>query len=152
MTKQMTLHYPLENTSLSVTPDILFISNFQFSSRNLLKELPRDVIALFHSLIQQFQNGDEAFYQIVNDEKKGDTAILKYTHYKVKNAQFEEQFEEVHNFFNQYNSFQIIMELVNFLSYAPYRTSDDDCWFLFDDYDGEKLIENFICISFRKSS
>ena len=58
----MTLHYPLENTSLSVTPDILFISNFQFSSRNLLKELPRDVIALFHSLIQQFQNGDEAFY------------------------------------------------------------------------------------------
>ena len=140
MTKQTTLHYPLENTSLSVTPDILFISNFQFSSRNLLKELPRDVIALFHSLIQQFQNGDEAFYQIVNDEKKWDTAILKYTHYKVKNAQFEEQFEEVHNFFNQYNSFQIIMELVNFLSYAPYRTSDDDCWFLFDDYDGEKLI------------
>lgn len=140
MTKQVTLHYPIENPSLAVTPDILFISNFQFSYRHLLKELPRDIITLFHSLIQQFQNGDEAFYQIVNDEKRWDTAVRKYAHYKVKNAQFEEQFEEVHTFFNQYSSFQIIVEMTNFLSYATYRTSGDDCWFVFDDYDGEKLI------------
>lgn len=136
----MTLHYPLEQTSLSLKPDILFLSSFQFSYRSLLKELPRDVIPLIHSLIQQYQNGDEAFYQIVNDEKKWDTAIRKYTHYKVKNSQFEEQFEQVHTFFKQHNSQHFIMELVNYLSYASYRTSGDDCWFLFDDYDGENLI------------
>ncbi|MGM9949342.1 MAG: hypothetical protein ACI33P_04420 [Lysinibacillus sp.] len=140
MTKQVTLHHPLQEEMSPDTQNLLFISNFQFSFRELFKELPRDVVGLLHSLLKQFADGEESFYQTVNEEKKWEAMMRKYAHYKVKNTQFEEVLEELIQFFNEHNSATFIMEIAHYFLYASYQTEDEKTWLLFDDYDGEKPV------------
>ena len=140
MTKQITLHYPSQGTMSQDPQDLLFISNIQFSFRELFKELPRDVVGLLHSLLKQFLEGEEAFYQTINEEKKWEAAMRKYAHYKVKNAQFEEVLEELIQFFDEHNSAVFLMEITHYFLYASYQTEDGKTWLLFDDYDGEEMV------------
>ena len=140
MINQVTLHHPLQK-KMSLDPqDLIFISNFQFSFHDLFKELPRDVVGLLHSLLKQFNEGDEAFYQTMNEEKKWEATMRKYAHYKVKNTQFEEVLEELVQFFDEHNSATFLMEIAHYFLYASYQKEDAKTWLLFDDYDGEDVV------------
>ncbi len=138
--KQITLHHPLQE---KMTPDpqhLLLISNFRFSFRELFKELPRDIVGLIHSLLKQFDEGEEAFYQTVNEERKWEAALRKHAHYKVKNAQFEVVLEELIDLFCEHNSASFIMEIAHYFLYASYQTDEEKTWLLFDDYVGEDSV------------
>lgn len=140
MINESTLYTPLHESTLLHTPNILLIANYDFSYVDLLKELPRDVIVLFHALKKAYETQDPQFYHILNDEKKWDTAVLKYAHYKLKPQQFDEVFEEVLNFFNQVNSPSLIFEMAHYFKFASYQVETNHIWFLFDDFvDGKPL-------------
>lgn len=139
MTNQHTTTYPFHKEVRFSEQDILFFLNFRFSYRDLLKELPQETIVLFQTLIRQFKERDDRFFITLNDEKKWNAAVKKFTHYKVKNPLFEEYFEEVCDFFTKHDSEEFVYEISNYFSIATYRTEKNSSWFLFDDYK-EQLI------------
>ncbi|RUL50472.1 hypothetical protein [Lysinibacillus antri] len=138
-TVQMKAHYPTNNERGFTKPDILFFANIHFSLEHLLKELPQEAILLFHSLIEQFEERDPNFFETLNDRKKWETALKKYSHLKLKPSQFTKVFDEVCTFFSKKSSNHFIYEIADYFRIATYETEGKASWFSFDNYDGESI-------------
>lgn len=138
-TAQKQIHYPALNEKRFTEPDILFLSNFEFAYEDLLRELPQEVILLFHSFIEPFEKREHYFFETLQDNKKWDSAFKKYAHYKVKAPQFEQYFAEVCEFFSKHNSTSLLYEIASYFSIASYETDGESNWFIFDDFDGEPI-------------
>ena len=117
--------------SLLKSPDLLWALNCDYSYQDLLKELPREVVALFHAMITLYKEEDPSFYDLLNDEKKWEALVLKYSHYKVKPQQFEEISAEVLQFIDNAQSPTLLYDIAHFFQTAPYHIEEDKTWFGF---------------------
>lgn len=140
VTAQMKVHYPAANEEKDFTkPDILFFSNINFSYEHLLRELPQESILLFHALIEQFNERNSSFFETLNERKKWETAVKKFTHLKVRPPQFNKYFDDVCTFFSQQSSNYFVYEIADYFRVATYETEDKMSWLLFDNYDDESI-------------